>query len=81
VLGHNCTEFTRRTYARFSPESASLAVLRVLEAARGRDHGSKKANKRFDEMRFDAMKNAVNFYDVKNYIKHLIGLWHQRGTK
>ena len=32
-------------------------------------------------MRFDAMKNAVNFYDVKNYIKHLIGLWHQRGTK
>ena len=35
VLGHSSTEFTRKRYARFSPESASRAVLRVLEAARG----------------------------------------------
>lgn len=35
VLGHGSTEFTRKTYARFSPDSASRAVLRVLEGARG----------------------------------------------
>ena len=35
VLGHSSIEFTRKRYARFSPESASRAVLRVLEAARG----------------------------------------------
>jgi len=35
VLGHSSTEFTRKRYARFSPESASRAVLRVLEAVRG----------------------------------------------
>ena len=35
VLGHSSTEFTRKRYARFSPESASRAVLRVLEAANG----------------------------------------------
>ena len=34
VLGHSSTEFTRKRYARFSPESASRAVLRVLEAVR-----------------------------------------------
>lgn len=31
VLGHHSVEFTRRRYARFSPESASRAVLRVLQ--------------------------------------------------
>ncbi len=31
VLGHHSLEFTRRRYARFSPESASKAVLRVLQ--------------------------------------------------
>lgn len=35
VLGHSNTDFTRKRYARFSPESASRAVLRVLEVARG----------------------------------------------
>ena len=35
VLGHSSMEFTRKRYARYSPESASRAVLRVLEAARG----------------------------------------------
>ena len=32
VLGHSNTEFTRKRYARFSPESASRAVLRALES-------------------------------------------------
>jgi integrase len=31
VLGHYSIEFTRRRYARFSPESASQRVLRILE--------------------------------------------------
>jgi integrase len=31
VMGHHSLEFTRRRYARFSPESASKAVLRVLQ--------------------------------------------------
>jgi len=31
VLGHHSVDFTRKRYARFSPESASRAVLRVLE--------------------------------------------------
>lgn len=31
VMGHHSIEFTRRRYARFSPESASRAVLRVLQ--------------------------------------------------
>ncbi len=31
VLGHSSLEFTRRRYARFSPESASRSVLRILE--------------------------------------------------
>ena len=35
VLGHSSTEFTRKRYARYSPESASRAVLRVLEAVGG----------------------------------------------
>jgi integrase len=34
VLGHANTEFTRKRYARFSPESASRAVLRVLEGGK-----------------------------------------------
>jgi integrase len=31
ILGHHSVDFTRRRYARFSPESASRAVLRVLQ--------------------------------------------------
>jgi len=31
VLGHYSLEFTRKRYARFSPESATRAVLRVLQ--------------------------------------------------
>jgi integrase len=31
ILGHHSLEFTRRRYARFSPESASRAVLQVLQ--------------------------------------------------
>ena len=31
VLGHHSIDFTRQRYARFSPESASKAVLKVLE--------------------------------------------------
>ena len=34
VLGHGSTEFTRRKYARYSPESASRAVLKVLQCGR-----------------------------------------------
>ena len=34
VLGHSSTEFTRKQYARFSPESASRAVLKVLEGGK-----------------------------------------------
>ena len=32
MLGHHSVDFTAKRYARFSPESASRAVLRVLEA-------------------------------------------------
>ena len=32
MLGHHSVRFTAKRYARFSPESASRAVLRVLEA-------------------------------------------------
>lgn len=31
VMGHHSVDFTRRVYAKFSPESASRAVLRALE--------------------------------------------------
>jgi len=31
VLGHHSIDFTRKQYARFSPQSAARAVLRVLE--------------------------------------------------
>jgi integrase len=34
VMGHHSVDFTRRQYARFSPESASRAVLRVLEGGK-----------------------------------------------
>ena len=34
VLGHSSIEFTRKKYARFSPESASQAVLKVLAGGR-----------------------------------------------
>jgi integrase len=34
VLGHGNTEFTRKTYARYSPESASSAVLKILEGGK-----------------------------------------------
>jgi len=34
VLGHHNLEFTRRVYAKFSPESASRAVLMVLEGGK-----------------------------------------------
>ena len=39
VMGHHSIDFTRRNYARFSPDSASRAVLKVLE-------GRKSANLR-----------------------------------
>ena len=35
VLGHHSIDFTRKRYVRFSPDSASRAVLRVLEAVKG----------------------------------------------
>jgi integrase len=31
VMGHHSIDFTRKNYARFSPDSASKSVLRVLE--------------------------------------------------
>lgn len=31
ILGHHSVDFTRKQYARFSPQSASRAVLKVLE--------------------------------------------------
>lgn len=31
VMGHHSIDFTRKLYARFSPDSASRAVLKVLE--------------------------------------------------
>jgi integrase len=34
VMGHHSVDFTRKHYARFSPESASRAVLRVLERSK-----------------------------------------------
>jgi integrase len=34
VMGHHSIDFTRQHYAKFSPESASRAVLRVLEGRR-----------------------------------------------
>jgi hypothetical protein len=34
VMGHHSIDFTRKHYARFSPESASRAVLRVLEGSK-----------------------------------------------
>ncbi len=34
VMGHHSVDFTRKRYARFSPESASRAVLRVLQGRR-----------------------------------------------
>jgi len=35
MLGHHSVDFTAKRYARFSPESASRAVLRVLESGAG----------------------------------------------
>jgi integrase len=34
ILGHHNVEFTRRVYAKFSPDAASRAVLRVLEGGK-----------------------------------------------
>jgi integrase len=34
VMGHHSIDFTRKHYAKFSPESASRAVLRVLEGGK-----------------------------------------------
>jgi hypothetical protein len=31
VMGHHSIDFTRKNYARFSPDSASRSVLRVLQ--------------------------------------------------
>jgi len=42
VMGHRSVDFTRKMYARFSPESASRAVLRVLE---GGKKGTNRAQK------------------------------------
>ncbi len=36
VMGHHSVDFTRENYARFSPESASRAVLKVLEGGLGK---------------------------------------------
>lgn len=36
VMGHHSVDFTRRIYAKFSPESASKAVLRVLQGKKDR---------------------------------------------
>lgn len=36
VMGHHSVDFTRKHYARFSPESASRRVLRVLEGRKGK---------------------------------------------
>ena|SRR5687767_8728407 len=36
VLGHHSVDFTRKFYARFSPDSASRAVLKVLSKDAGR---------------------------------------------
>jgi integrase len=43
VLGHYSSDFTRRRYARFSPASASHAVLRVLEGRKAVANGTKQA--------------------------------------
>jgi integrase len=40
VMGHHSVDYTRKQYARFSPESASRAVLYVLE---GEKYGTKLA--------------------------------------
>ena len=34
VMGHHYIDYTRKRYARFSPESASRAVLQVLEGGK-----------------------------------------------
>jgi integrase len=34
VMGHHSVDFTRKYYARFSPESASKAVLKVLQGGK-----------------------------------------------
>ena len=34
VMGHHSVDFTRKQYARFSPESASRAVLKALEGGK-----------------------------------------------
>jgi integrase len=41
VMGHHSIDFTRRNYARFSPDSASRAVLKVLEGRKDRAAGRK----------------------------------------
>ncbi len=45
VLGHHSVEFTRKRYARFSPESAGRAVLLVLEGRKALaiSNGSRRA--------------------------------------
>ena len=45
VLGHHSVDFTRKRYARFSPESAGRAVLRVLEGRKASQiaNGSRRA--------------------------------------
>jgi hypothetical protein len=35
VMGHGSIDFTRKQYARFSPQSASKAVLKALEGGAG----------------------------------------------
>ncbi len=42
VLGHHSIDFTRRHYAKFSPDSASKSVLRVLEGLFLLSHGFRK---------------------------------------
>ncbi len=40
VMGHHSIDFTRRRYALFSPESASRAVLRVMQDYRAAGSGA-----------------------------------------
>jgi len=42
VLGHYSIDFTRKQYARFSPESASRAVLIALEGGKSEEKSGKK---------------------------------------
>jgi integrase len=44
VMGHHSVDFTRRRYARFSPDSASRAVLRVLQGRKAGPVGAQNGH-------------------------------------